>query len=97
MKTKAAIGGMWPQPKAALEPPEATRGKDLSLETLAEAWPCRSLNFSASGAEMRDFRLVLFCFLIISKSLFCFFVFFCLLGSHPWHMEVPRLGVELEL
>ena len=22
---------------------------------------------------------------------------FCLLGLHPWHMKVPRLGVELEL
>ena len=25
---------------------------------------------------------------------FCFFHF---LGPYPWHMEVPRLGVELEL
>ena len=24
----------------------------------------------------------------------CFFFF---LGPHPWHMEVPRLGVELKL
>ena len=24
-------------------------------------------------------------------------IVFCLLGCHPWHMEVPRLGVELEL
>ena len=23
--------------------------------------------------------------------------FFCFLGSHPWHMEVPRQGVESEL
>ena len=23
--------------------------------------------------------------------------FFVFLGSHLWHMEVPRLGVELEL
>ena len=23
--------------------------------------------------------------------------FFFLLGPHPWHMEVPRLGVESEL
>ena len=22
---------------------------------------------------------------------------YCFLGPHPWHMEVPRLGVELEL
>ena len=26
-----------------------------------------------------------------------FYWFFCLLGLHPWHMEVPRLGVKLEL
>ena len=25
------------------------------------------------------------------------FFFFCFLGPHLWHMEVPRLGVELEL
>ena len=25
------------------------------------------------------------------------FVFFCFLGPHLWHMEVPRLGVELKL
>ena len=24
------------------------------------------------------------------------FVFFCFLGLPPWHMEVPRLEVELE-
>ena len=28
--------------------------------------------------------------------LFSFF-FFCFSGMHPWHMEVPRLGVKLEL
>ena len=25
------------------------------------------------------------------------FLFVCFLGLHPWHMEVPRLGVQLEL
>ena len=25
------------------------------------------------------------------------FFFFVFLGPHPWHMEVPRLGVESEL
>ena len=29
---------------------------------------------------------------------FCFLgIFFAFLGLHPWHVEVPRLGVELEL
>ena len=26
-----------------------------------------------------------------------FFFFFVFLGLHPWHMEVPRLGVKSEL
>ena len=28
---------------------------------------------------------------------FLFLIFFVFVGLHPWHMEVPRLGVELEL
>ena len=35
------------------------------------------------------------------RGIFCFvfvFAFFlCFLGPHLWHMEVPRLGVQLEL
>ena len=31
--------------------------------------------------------------LLIFKNFLCF----CFLGLHPWHMEVLRLGVELEL
>jgi len=27
----------------------------------------------------------------------CFFFFFVFLGPHPWHMEVPRIGVQSEL
>ena len=31
-------------------------------------------------------------------TLFLIFLFdFAFLGLHPWHMEVPRLGVESEL
>ena len=30
-------------------------------------------------------------------SLMCETVFFFFVGPHPWHMEGPRLGVELEL
>ena len=28
---------------------------------------------------------------------FCSFVCFCSLGLHPWHMDNPKLGVQLEL
>ena len=30
-------------------------------------------------------------------TLLVFFVCFCLLGSHPRHMDVPRLGIQSEL
>ena len=33
----------------------------------------------------------------ISYNAFSFFYIFCFLGPHPWNMEVPKLGVELEL
>ena len=33
---------------------------------------------------------------IIFKVLF-YFILYCFLGPHLWHMEVPRLGVKLEL
>ena len=32
-----------------------------------------------------------------SPKFFFFFLSFVLLGPHPWHMEVSRLGAELEL
>ena len=34
---------------------------------------------------------------ILTQVFFFFFVFLSFLGLHPWHMEVPRLGVEPEL
>ena len=30
-------------------------------------------------------------------SFFFFFFFLAILGPHPWHMDVPRLGVKSEL
>ena len=36
------------------------------------------------------------CFFFFFKF-FCLFIYFGFLGPHPWHMEVPMLGVELEL
>jgi len=34
---------------------------------------------------------------ILWKKIYIFFVFFVFSGQHPQHMEVPRLGAELEL
>ena len=31
------------------------------------------------------------------KDFIYLFIYFCFLGLHPRHMEVPRLGVESEL
>ena len=36
-----------------------------------------------------------FLFFILPRPFQCFFL--CFLGLHLWHMEVPSLGVELEL
>ena len=40
--------------------------------------------------HLENFQLFLLLVLI-------FFFFFFFLGPHPWHKEVPRLGLELEL
>ena len=34
---------------------------------------------------------------MISFFFLSFFFFFAFLGQHSWHIEVPRLGVELQL
>ena len=35
--------------------------------------------------------------LLLCHLFLCVCVCVCFLGLHPWHMEVPRLGVKLEL
>ena len=39
---------------------------------------------SSGGTTLRNWRSRCFCF---------FGFFFCFLGSHSWHVEVPRLGI----
>ena len=34
---------------------------------------------------------------LVDSSDLAFYLFFVFVGPHPWHMEVPRLGVESEL
>ena len=43
--------------------------------------------------KRRDMQCFFFCLFV----LFCFLSFCHFLGLLPWHMEVPRLGVESEL
>ena len=33
---------------------------------------------------------------VISSNCICICIFFCFLGLHPQHMEVPKLGVKSE-
>ena len=47
---------------------------------------------------VQDNLLVINLYFIPSLFFFPFLIFFFFfLGPHPWHMEVPRLGAELEL
>ena len=50
--------------------------------------------FLIFSIEVSSFLLLLFLLLLRWKPSFFLFVF---LGQHPQHMEIPRLGVELEL
>ena len=52
----------------------------------------RSLIHCIQGNSMSPFLLHYFRRILI----FFFFFFFCFLGPHPWHTEVPGLGVESE-
>ena len=47
---------------------------------------------SGRQAEGRQVLLIL-----LLLFFFFFFVFLPFLGPHPWHIEVPRLGIESEL
>ena len=50
---------------------------------------------------MYRFIISFFIFIIIlwdlNKLIFIYLFIYCFLGPHPWHMEGPRLGTELEL
>ena len=56
----------------------------------------KSMNFGLvthlwSGTNTREWVALLI-------ALFCIlFVLFCFLGLHPWHMEIPSLGVKVKL
>ena len=43
------------------------------------------------------FFIVIKLYIFNSSSSFLSFFFSVFLGPHPWHMEVPRIGVQLEL
>ena len=47
-----------------------------------------------SWEEVHEYDLYYY---LVHSNFLCVCVSFVLLGSHPWHMEVPRLGVQSEL
>ena len=55
----------------------------------------RQLSFPNSTAKLSILYLILWSVFHQDKLRTPFFFFF--FWPHPWHMEVPRLGVELEL
>ena len=49
------------------------------------------------GKKGNTQEIIFYCFFLGGGwfvFVFLFFCFFCFLGLHPWHMEVPKLGVE---
>ena len=45
----------------------------------------------------QDTRLRVWALYLKKKNFFFFAFFLVFIGLHPWHIEVPRLGVESEL
>ena len=60
------------------------------LSVTSSAAPCPSGKRGPAPSQVTLFFVSLFLFLFL-------FLSFVFLGPHPRHMEVPRLGVELEL
>uniref|UniRef100_A0A8D2BGF6 Uncharacterized protein n=1 Tax=Sus scrofa TaxID=9823 RepID=A0A8D2BGF6_PIG len=48
-------------------------------------------------SDVEHFFMCLLAILYIRFLLLLFCFVFCFLGPHSWHMDIPRLGVELEM
>ena len=78
---------------------------EVNLDHLIEEVSVRFLHCKNTHFSLGCFCFVLvfgFWFFVVVVVLFfgcfaCLFVCFCFLGPHPWHTEVPRLGIKLEL
>ena len=81
--------------RGQLQKKRGSRLGRLGKTVLCQSWnwdahPTVSLQSTALGAPRNSGSRM--------SPNFAFFVcLFVFLGPHPWHMEVPRLGVELEL
>ena len=66
-------------------------GRDIKVTILSDSIILSAAPFQVMFPLSSSFSFSL------SLFFFFFFFFFGFLGPHPWHMEIPRLGVELEL
>ena len=78
---------------------------------LRPLFACWSSSTASSALTFLQGGVIQACQLMTSKSgsltltsllsftyvLFIYLFIYCFLGPHPWHMEVPRLGVQSEL
>ena len=69
----------------------------LIFSIIAGLQCCVSFLLYSMVTQLHIPAYILFSHIIRVFFLFCFVLFFCLLGLLPWHMEVPRLEVKLEL
>ena len=65
----------------------------LSCYLLIIPWTTQ-IQYLLSAFNGSKMLLKVLCVCVVGFFVFLFLVF---LGPHPWHVEVPRLGVELEL
>ena len=69
-------------------------GKCRERSIFFQGWTTRGKEEVTEGRDQRGLRS---CWEGSDVNHFFSFFFWGSLGLHPWHMEVPRLGVELEL
>ena len=66
-------------------------------ETIAKSHLSEQLDLTAQGEAEEEmwerWSAVSYAVFHLFFSVFFFFVFLSFLGLHPWHVEVPRLGV----
>ena len=85
---------------ASLHHGHSNSGSELHLQPHHSSWQSQILNplSKARDQTCNNLRvpswIVFHCATTGTPTLFFFFFF---LGPHPWHMEVPKLGVESEL
>ena len=111
LRSGITVAVVWPAPEAPIWPPspgtsiccrygpKKAKNKQKKRIHFFVLWACICL-YTRTWIYISVHRLtnnIIFSFQMRAVlNLTCFF-FFCFLRPHSWHMEVPRLGVKLEL